>query len=136
MCLGITYIAQANVLNERRVERQPLHYLLQHLEDDAVERGVLQSALLPLAQRRPDCHCDHDIVGVLSRSVPLAVSFFTSDTTRRPAFGQNQHASREAHIAATPDLVGDRWEKIELKRSAAIVHREPTGSVNKKRPRR
>ena len=65
----ITYVTHADVLDE--VGRKA-HALLDLLEDgvhQVLDGGVLEAALLALAERRPDRERDDDIVGVLGRTV-------------------------------------------------------------------
>lgn len=63
-----TYIAQADVLNESRVDVCFRNNLLQDLDDDAVERCVFEAALEGFRERCSDGECDDDIVGVLRRA--------------------------------------------------------------------
>lgn len=61
----LPYIAQANVLDHLRVEVALADYLLEDLEDQAIERGVLESTLDGLGERCSGCKSDDNIVGVL-----------------------------------------------------------------------
>ena len=66
---GKAYVTHADVLDE--VGRKA-HALLDLLEDgvhQVLDGGVLEAALLALAERRPDRERDDDIVGVLGRTV-------------------------------------------------------------------
>ena len=64
-----TYVAQANVLNQLRVEVALADDLLEDLEHQAIERSVLEAALLGLGQGSTDGECDDNIVGVLGSAV-------------------------------------------------------------------
>jgi hypothetical protein len=64
-----TYVAQANVLDQLWVEVALADNLLEDLEHQAVERSVLEAALLGLGQRSADGECDDNIVGVLGGAV-------------------------------------------------------------------
>ena len=59
------YIAHANVLYHLRIKVALSSDLLQDLERQSIERGILQTALPCLAERCADGECDNDIVGVL-----------------------------------------------------------------------
>lgn len=61
----LPYIAQANVLDHLRVEVALADYLLENLEDQAIERGVLEATLDGLGERCSGCKGDDNIVGVL-----------------------------------------------------------------------
>ena len=63
-----TYIAQADVLNESRVDVCSRNDLLQNLNDDAVKRCIFETALEGFCERCSDGECDDDIVGVLRRA--------------------------------------------------------------------
>lgn len=60
-----TYIAQANILNKRRVEVRPRVDLLHELVDNAIERRVLEAALLRLGEGSPDSERDDNVIRVL-----------------------------------------------------------------------
>lgn len=63
-CKG-TYVAQADILDQRGVHVHPLDGLLQQLDDNAVDGGVLEAALEALGQRGTDGQGDDNIIGVL-----------------------------------------------------------------------
>jgi hypothetical protein len=60
-----THIAQADILDESRVELAPFPDLLKQGADHVLEAGVLEAALLSLGKRRPDGQRDDDVVGIL-----------------------------------------------------------------------
>jgi hypothetical protein len=74
-CVSLeTYIAQADVLNKRRVQVGLDDDLLQQLDEHAIEWRVLQASLVCLCERRPHRERDDDVIGVLGCAVahPLA----------------------------------------------------------------
>ena len=73
-----TYVAQANVLNQLWVEVALADNLLEDLEHQAIERSVLEAALLGLGQRSTDGERDDNIVGVLGGAVGVVSPRFTS----------------------------------------------------------
>jgi hypothetical protein len=60
-----TYIAQADILNQRWVEVAALNNLLQQLDDHTIEIGVLEATLCGLGEGGADGKGDNDIVWVL-----------------------------------------------------------------------
>jgi hypothetical protein len=52
-----------------RVHIHLAHHLLEKLEHDAIERGVLQTTFSSFRQRRTDGEGDHDVIGVLLGAV-------------------------------------------------------------------
>jgi hypothetical protein len=50
----LTYIAQADVLNQCRVDVSTLDHLFEQLDDDAVKMCVLEAALLAFGERCAD----------------------------------------------------------------------------------
>lgn len=63
------YVAQADILDHLRIDPRSLHHLLQHLEDDAIKRGIFEAALCGLAQWRADGQSDDYIIGILLLTV-------------------------------------------------------------------
>lgn len=59
------YIAQANVLDHLRIEVALADYLLEDLEDQAIERGVLEATLDGLGEWCSGSEGDDNIIGVL-----------------------------------------------------------------------
>lgn len=59
-----TYISQANILNQRRVNLRLGNDLLQKCVDDIVQVCVLEPALASLCERRAQRQGDDHIVGV------------------------------------------------------------------------
>lgn len=115
--LPSTYVAQADVLDKLRVKVHLPNGLLQRLEHEAVERRVLETALLRLAQGRPEGQSDDHIVGVLLLAVIAAVSLQSGANC-----GEDETRPQvETHMASMGLLPGVMWERMELKRSVAIA---------------
>jgi hypothetical protein len=105
-----TYIAQTDVLDERRVQLGLLHYLLQQSVDHVVQFGVLEAALGGLGKRRPQRKGDDNVIRVL---LGAGVGQYVMIRS---------WARDGAYIAETPlPPEGRRWFRRELRRSAAIV---------------
>lgn len=66
---GETYVTQADILNQGRVEVASLTNLLEQSIDKVLERRVLEATLLRLGQGCSDGKSDNDIVGVLGLAV-------------------------------------------------------------------
>ena len=62
------YISKTDVLDHLRVEVTLADDLLEELEHDAIERSILETALLALGQGRSDGERNDDIIGVLLRA--------------------------------------------------------------------
>lgn len=63
--LQTTYIAQADILNQGRVDLRLGQCLLQQRVDDVVQLGILETTLARLGQWCAKRQCDYNIVGVL-----------------------------------------------------------------------
>lgn len=63
--VAATHVAQADILEQVRVNAGLLDDLLADLEDKSVERSILQSTLESLAQRCSDSQGNDNIIGVL-----------------------------------------------------------------------
>ena len=121
-----TYVAQANVLNQLWVEVALADNLLEDLEHQAIERSVLEAALLGLGQRSTDGERDDNIVGVLGGAVGVV-----SQRHRRCTFiimviqsiwGKLwRGVLRDAYICSSGDLPGVMWERTLERRWVAIV---------------
>jgi hypothetical protein len=60
-----TYITEANILNDRRVDLATHQNILEQRVDHVVELGIFHAALDSLAQRRADGEGDNNVVWVL-----------------------------------------------------------------------
>lgn len=76
----LSYIAQADILNQLWIEATLPDHLLEDLLDQPIERGVLETALPCLGERRTDRESDNDVVGVLR----CAVSSLSSASEHLP----------------------------------------------------
>lgn len=121
-----TYIAQANVLNHRRIYLRLHDDFFQKLVHYPVQRGVFQASLASLCEGRPDCERNDHIVGgfrgafcLVSICCPLGGSHPSSSIAveRGESLTQGGIAT---HMAARPLFVGVRCERIELSRSAIV----------------
>lgn len=63
-----TYVAHGDILDEVGGESHALFGFLENGVHQVLDRGVLEAALLALAERRPDGEGDDYIVGVLGSS--------------------------------------------------------------------
>ena len=66
--LALTNVSNADVAHERRIEITSLTNLLQGLEDESVERCVLQRALVVFAERCSERQRNDYIVRVLLKA--------------------------------------------------------------------
>lgn len=64
-CCRKTYVAEADVLNDGRVDTAVLADLLEQGHDHVLQAGVLEATLSRLAQRRAGGIGDDDVIGVL-----------------------------------------------------------------------
>jgi hypothetical protein len=62
---NLTYVTEANIFNQSRVNLGLGQGLLQQGIDHVIQFCVLESALARLGQRGTECKCDDNIVGVL-----------------------------------------------------------------------
>lgn len=69
-----SYIPKTDIFHHLRVYPRLLYHLLQDLENNAIERRVLQSTLPALSQRSADREGDDDVVGVLLRAGMVVLS--------------------------------------------------------------
>lgn len=63
-----TYIAQANVLDKLRIQLRLRNNLLQQLDDEAIERRVLEASFVCLRKRRSDSERNDDIIRIFRRT--------------------------------------------------------------------
>ena len=105
-----TYVAQANILNEPRVNPTALLDLLQDGIDQVFQRSVFKATFPRLGQGCPDRQGDDDIVGIFGGSAGVqTVSFFFLVGVCGKAY------------IADKGLPGDRCLRMEPRRSTAIV---------------
>lgn len=67
-----TYVTQAYVLDHLWVEVGLPHDLLENLEDNTIERSVLQATLAAFGKRCSDGEGDDNIVWVLSSAIRIS----------------------------------------------------------------
>lgn len=108
------YIADADVLDESRVELGALDDGLEELVEDAVELGVLEAALTGLGEGRTDGEGDDDVVGVLGGAVFSLLAIFV----RWLIF---LCSVLETHMDEMPPREGVSCLTMELRRSAAMA---------------
>lgn len=117
-----TYVAQANVLNQLWVEVALADNLLEDLEHQAIERSVLEAALLGLGQRSADGERDDNIVGVLGGAVGVVSPRCTFIiTVIETIWGKLWRGVWEAYICSSGDLPGVMWERTLERRWVAIA---------------
>jgi hypothetical protein len=69
-----TYVAQADVFDERWIDLRLGKDLLHNLDDEGIERGILEPSLERLGERRADRKRDNNIIGVLRCAGKFLVS--------------------------------------------------------------
>jgi hypothetical protein len=119
-----TYVAQADVLYHLWVEPALADNLLEDLEDESIERSVLEAALLSLGQGGPDGECDDDIVGVLGGAVGVVsprCTFTIMVMVIEMIWGKLWRGVWDAYICSSGDLPGVTWERMLERRWVAIV---------------
>lgn len=89
----MTHIANANILDQLRVNLHLGLDLLENLEHDAIEGRVLETAFLALAQGRPGGEGNDNVIGVLLRAK-------TSSDVRNGATGES-NAEGDSHLRQT-----------------------------------
>lgn len=110
-----TYIAQADVLYHLWVEPALADDLLEDLEDEAIERSVLEATLLGLGQRGPDGECDDNVVGVLGGADDGVVSqrcTIIIMVVMEKIWGKLWRGVWHAYICSSGDLPGVTWERM------------------------
>lgn len=75
---GVSYVAQADILDQLRVNVHLSPDLLEDLEDHAIERRIFQTTLPAFGERRSDGQCNDYIVGVLGGAVQDRLSATSS----------------------------------------------------------
>jgi hypothetical protein len=112
------YVTKADILDHLRVQLALADNLLQDLEHQAIERGVLKATLAGLGQGCPDCESDNNIVGVLRGTVGDARSAkCLPDGEKRKKWGLEG-----AYICSSGLLLpGVMWERTLERRWVAIV---------------
>jgi hypothetical protein len=119
--MSATYIAKANVLDQLWVEVALADNLLEDLEHQAIERSVLEAALLGLGQGCPDGECDDNIVGVLGGAVDVVSQRCTFVMLVETIWGKLWRGVWDAYICSSGDLPGVMWERTLERRWVAIV---------------
>lgn len=114
----MTYIAQADILDQGWVDLRLGQCLLQQRVYDVVQLGILESTLARLGQGCAKGQRNYNIVGVLVSTARFLSKGCTA-TSGLP----------RTYMALTPLEPGFRWPKSELRRSAAIFN-EDAGSTN------
>jgi hypothetical protein len=66
---GVSYVAQADIFYQLRINIHLPEDLLEELENEAIERSVFETTFLALGKRCPDSERDDHIVGVLRGAV-------------------------------------------------------------------
>jgi hypothetical protein len=106
---GGTYIAEADILNESRVQVAALANLLQKSVHHVLEAGVLETALAGLGERRSNGQGDDDVVGILGLTAKTKLARVAGTLSRNHTY---------IWLMADP---GARCLMMEPMRSTAIV---------------
>jgi hypothetical protein len=118
-----THIADADVLDEGRVQLAALVDLLQELEEDTIELSVLEATLACLGQGSTDGESDDNIVGVLlltfagggcqyigNKKIEASQDVFEKQRWATAAVGQEMG---ETYILAKGVVPGMNWETTD-----------------------
>lgn len=101
-----THIAEADILNQSRVHVHLSDDLLHELEDDAIDRRVLESTLETLGERCADGEGNDNIVGILGGTAIRGLAFCHSDR-RGAAKEWCKHTLPRAR--SSTERCGKRW---------------------------